>query len=494
MPGKPSNKTALRELEKVRKALSGLKRERDFLNTLLETIPIPVFFKDAEGRYTGCNRAFEDFIGRPRTEIIGKTVYDIAPAELAEMYSRKDLEILQAPQSQTYQWKVRRGDGVIRDVIFDKAPLFDENGAARGLVGIISDISERIMAEAALRDSEERYHALADATFEAVFISEGGICIDANNTAAEMFGYAAGEMIGMRSTDFIAPESRDLVKKNLLSRYEEPYEAVCQRSDGATFHAEIRGKMAEYQGKIVRITVVHNIDDYVRAATALKASKENLQDLSSSLMAAQERERQWIAYTMHDEMAQDLVVLTIELKMMDELLRNDQAPLKEACRRVKAHVVKIIENIRRISHELSPVLIADLGLTTALQLMIEEFTQQTGILAQVEMENVDRSFSPQTDIIVYRIFQEAFTNIRKHAEASRVRVVVKKRLDDVYVSIEDNGRGFATPPDGEVNGPEKRMGLLAMEERARMLGTLLRHYSITGQGTRIVFRIPLAGD
>jgi signal transduction histidine kinase len=210
-------------------------------------------------------------------------------------------------------------------------------------------------------------------------------------------------------------------------------------------------------------------------------------------MAAREREREWIAYTMHDEMAQDLVFLTIELKMMDDLLRDDQAPLKETCRRVKAHVVKIIENIRRISHELSPVLIADLGLSTAIRLMIEEFAQQTGIVVNLEMENIDRSFEPRTDIIVYRIFQEAFTNIRKHADATRVRVVVKKRADDVYVSIEDNGKGFVMDRAADGNGSEIKMGFLAMEERARMLGTLLKHYSISGQGTRIIFSIPVAG-
>jgi signal transduction histidine kinase len=125
--------------------------------------------------------------------------------------------------------------------------------------------------------------------------------------------------------------------------------------------------------------------------------------------------------------------------------------------------------------------------------MIEEFTQQTGIIVHLEMENIDRSFEPRTDIIVYRIFQEAFTNIRKHADATRVRVVVNKRADDVYVSIEDNGKGFVMDRAADGNGSEIKMGFLAMEERARMLGTLLKHYSISGQGTRIIFSIPVAG-
>jgi PAS domain S-box-containing protein len=171
MEDKPAYDALTRELDATRKELEALKRERDFLNTLLETIPVPLFFKDADGRYTGCNRAFEDFIGKGRDQIIGSTVYDIAPAELAEIYHQKDREILGGRHPQSYQWKVQRGDGSSRDVIFDKALLFDERGEVSGLIGIISDITEPIRAERALRESEERYHALADATFEAVFIT-----------------------------------------------------------------------------------------------------------------------------------------------------------------------------------------------------------------------------------------------------------------------------------------------------------------------------------
>jgi PAS domain S-box-containing protein len=489
-PPKPTYEELERELAVCRKDIAALKNQRDFLNTLLETIPSPVFFKNADGIYTGCNRAFEEFIGKQRDEIIGGTVYDMGPSEIVEKYQEKDQEILQTSHTQKYQWKIRSGDGSLRDVIFDKAPLFDENGRISGLIGIISDITQRIEAERALRESEERYHALADATFEAVFISENGVCIDANDTAAEMFGYSHDEMIGKFGTDFIAPESMDIAKLNMLSGYGKPYEAVGLRKDGTTFAVEIRGKMAEYKGRTVRITVVHDIDDYTRAAAALKESEKNLHYLSSSLMAAQERERQWIAYTMHDEMAQDLVVLTIELKLMDDVLRDDQEPLKETCRRVKKHVVKIIENIRNISHELSPVLIEDLGLSTAIRLLVEDFTQQTNMIVNLEMENIDKLFPPKTEIIVYRIFQEAFTNIRKHSQATHVRVVLRKRPNDVYVSVEDNGKGFPMKETSAGDGPKKKLGFIAMEERARMLGTIIKRYSLIGQGTRIVFSIP----
>ncbi len=144
------------------------------------------------------------------------------------------------------------------------------------MAALEKEIQERKNAEEALWKSEERYRALADATFEAIFISIKGICIETNRMATEMFGYDYDELIGIFGTDVIAPESRELVKHNMLSGYEEPYEAVAQRKDGSTFHAEIRGKMTQYKGQIVRVTVVHDINDRKEAEVALRESEETL--------------------------------------------------------------------------------------------------------------------------------------------------------------------------------------------------------------------------
>ena len=138
------------------------------------------------------------------------------------------------------------------------------------------EIKERWRAEDALWKSDERYRALSDATFEAIFISENGICIETNQRATEMFGYAYDELIGIFGTDVIAPESKDLVKHNMLSGYEGLYEVVAMRKDRSTFHAEIRGKMMEYKGRKVRVTVVHDIDKRKRAEEASRHSEKTL--------------------------------------------------------------------------------------------------------------------------------------------------------------------------------------------------------------------------
>ncbi|HOJ96389.1 MAG TPA: PAS domain S-box protein [Methanospirillum sp.] len=109
-------------------AQDSLINQKLFLDRLIETIPSPIFYKDKKGRYTGCNHAFEEYIGRTKEEIIGKTVYDIAQKDLADIYYAKDKELLDGPKTQSYESRVQYADGTLHDVIFKKATLLDQNG------------------------------------------------------------------------------------------------------------------------------------------------------------------------------------------------------------------------------------------------------------------------------------------------------------------------------------------------------------------------------
>ena len=130
--------------DQAESAEDSLRHQRDLLNILMETIPNPLFHKDVAGRYTGCNRAFETFIGKPRQQIIGKTAFDLAPPAIAERYQQQDQELFNHPGTQSYEWKVIRADGDTRDVVFNKATITDTGGKVIGLVGIISDITDLV--------------------------------------------------------------------------------------------------------------------------------------------------------------------------------------------------------------------------------------------------------------------------------------------------------------------------------------------------------------
>ncbi len=139
-----------------RKLRDYMRHQVDFLQTLIDTIPAPVFYKDRRGRYLGCNRAFEEFLGIEKDEIRGKTVYDLAPSELAEIYFSKDEELFRNPGFQEYQSSVKDKEGLLRDVIFYKSAFLDDRGEVGGIIGVILDITERVRMEDELKGSRGR--------------------------------------------------------------------------------------------------------------------------------------------------------------------------------------------------------------------------------------------------------------------------------------------------------------------------------------------------
>jgi len=141
----------IEDITEQKKFETALKEQTDFSNALIETISNPIFYKDLHGYYTGCNKAFENFLGKSRSDIIGKTVYDMGPKEIADKYYEKDRLLFENPGKQRYEWKAKTSDGVPKDVIFDKATLHDANGNVTGLVGVISDITERKRSEDLIR-------------------------------------------------------------------------------------------------------------------------------------------------------------------------------------------------------------------------------------------------------------------------------------------------------------------------------------------------------
>lgn len=131
-----------RDITDYKSALIKLRENEEMFRTLLNNAPLPIFYKNVNGKYLGCNEEFEVFLGLSEAEIIGKTVYDIAPAGLADLYKEKDLELFKTGGTQIYEWKAKKNDGSMRDIIYHKAALYDYLGNITGLIGVIVDVTE----------------------------------------------------------------------------------------------------------------------------------------------------------------------------------------------------------------------------------------------------------------------------------------------------------------------------------------------------------------
>jgi PAS domain S-box-containing protein len=143
-----------------------LEGQRRFLQTLMDSMPVPVFYKNREGIYTGCNTEFEKYTGKPRDEIIGRSVYDLWPKNMADIYYNADAVVLESAQTQQYEASAPYADGNVHEVVFYKAPYYDDKGRVIGLIGAFLDITERKSSEKAIRKSEKQYRSLFENMLE----------------------------------------------------------------------------------------------------------------------------------------------------------------------------------------------------------------------------------------------------------------------------------------------------------------------------------------
>ena len=243
---------------------------------LLRHAPTAIYEIDTINlRFKSVNDAMCRFLGYTQGELLSMNPLDILSKDSLEDHRNRMARIIASEKvSTTFEHKIKAKNGREYWALFNSRFKYQNGTLIRAAV-VVHDITDRKLAEEALRESEKRYHALADATFEAIFISRNGYCLDANQQAARMFGYDHDELIGIFGTDVIAPESKEIVKRHMLNDYKAPYEVIAQKKDGTRFHVEIRGRMARYQGRKVRITVVQDIDERKIAEEALlKVHKE----------------------------------------------------------------------------------------------------------------------------------------------------------------------------------------------------------------------------
>jgi signal transduction histidine kinase len=197
---------------------------------------------------------------------------------------------------------------------------------------------------------------------------------------------------------------------------------------------------------------------------------------------------------LHDELGQALIALKLRLSSIQRKLRKDQKVLRDECEYTQESIEQIIENVRRLSQDLSPYLLETLGFTAALQRLIDDLAKYHKIETSLDTADIDNFISQERQLIIYRIFQEALTNIRRHAQATRISVAIKKEKDSLSFWVEDDGKGFDVKQAMIRDSGEKGLGLAAMEERIRMLGGFLDIWSEVGKGTRISFTIPVSKE
>jgi len=349
-----------------KQAEDALKQSEVFLNTLINSIPIPVFYKNRDGRYVGFNKAFETFFGATKEQLVGKTVFDINPPELAKIYHAKDNELFESGGEQHYEAQVKNTFGVTRDVIFSKAALTDSKGTVSGLIGTIYDITERKQAEYKLYESEERYRLIAENTADTIAVFD----LNLNPTycspsVLKLRGLTVEEVLTQTLDQLLTPDS--LQKASMLlaeqmalesSGTADPartilieLEEYCK--DGSTIWVELSlSFLRDINLKPTAIlTVERNITDRKKAEEQIKhlATHDLLTDLPSLRFA---KDRMSVALNMAHRYKKAVAVMFIDLdgfKDVNDTLGHDAGDyvLQQVAQRVLS-CVRETDTVTRI--------------------------------------------------------------------------------------------------------------------------------------------------
>jgi PAS domain S-box-containing protein len=244
------------------------------------------------------------------------------------------------------------------------------------------------------------------------------------------------------------------------------------------------------QGQVDFIsTIGRDISDLKRAEEALEKSEQKLRFLATQILVVQEQERRRLCRELHDGLGQALLVFKLQLRDIQGKLPGECQELRRDADYALQYIDEIIQDIRRLSHNLSPTILEDLGLIAAIRNLCDDFKRLHDLELLLDLDEVEGLVPRESQINIYRIFQEALTNISKYAKAQRVQLAVKKKDGEIAFAIEDDGAGFNVEEVLARDAADRGLGLAAMDERVRILGGTLTISSKGGEGTRITFTV-----
>ena len=342
-----------------------------------------------------------------------------------------------------------------------------------------------------MTESEGRYRELFDNVNDAIFVvspeGEGrGTFIEANSVAYKSLGYCKEEILRLTPADldeYYALGQKGGDNAPLL------FETVVQDKNGKKIPVEVHSHHFQLSGRPTILSIVRDITVRKQSEAKLLESEQQLRKLAAQLLKIQEIERSRISRELHDELGQSMMLLKFQVSAIQKKL-TDPATRKDSSE-VLGNIDATIENIRRLAKDLNPPVLENLGLSAAVRFLLEEFGKSSNIAVAADIDEVNDLLAPQMQRHIYRIFQEALTNIGRHAQARQVKAMIKGAEQCISLLIQDDGKGFEVDEVLADHSKTRRFGLATIKERVQLIGGSLDITSELGSGTKITFTVPV---
>jgi len=480
-----------------KRAAERLRSSEQRYRTLFEGANDAIFIMDQD-RFVDCNQmALKMFWCETKEEVVGRTAWEFGPPTQPDgQDSRSKGEPLigaaLAGEPQRFYWKCKRKDGALIDTEMSLSRM--DLVSKVYVQAAVRDITARRQAEEALRESEERFKAIAEATPITMAITRmaDGQILYANDNFFQTFGLAGSGIAEISTPDvYVHPSDRQLLLQALRRDGKlVGHELELKRADGTRFWVLGAFQVLTFDGEEAIFGSLHDITDRKRMEKQLRASEEQLRSLAKRLAQSEETERQRLSRELHDRTGQELAALGISLNLLRGQLAEEGLP--EAADRLDDaldQVEQTARHVRDLMSDLRPAVLDDYGVPAALRWYADQFTKRTGVSLDVAEHGEVPRMPRDLETALFRIAQEALTNVAKHARAKKATVSLSATERGVEMAVTDDGAGFDV--DEQARSTEGgRWGMVTMRERALAVGGSLQVESKPGKGTRVTAEVP----
>lgn len=446
--------------------------------------------KPCDYRFLEMNPSFEKITGLKITDICGKRVLEVLPnAERywIEIYGKVAITG-KSKRFENYSQELNK--------YFEVVAYSPEKGK---FVTIVRDITEHKQAEEKIKESESIFRSIFETAQDGILLLKNSAIIDCNEVTLKLFNCKKEDLIGKSPTD-LSPKrqpnkqnSVDLAIQKIndaLAGISQQFEWTHSRKGGGNFTVIVNLNRLIVNNEYLLLGIVHDISERIKYEKRIVKSETQLRKYANHLQEVREEERLYISRELHDNLGQSLTALRIDMFRLAKKSSDTAHPklieLNNEIHQVITYVDSVIQSVRKISRELRPGIIQDLGLLTAIEYQSIDFQKRSGIQCEYYSEIDKLQLNPNDAIGVYRIVQEALTNVLRHAKATKVIISVIKKRKEVVIKVVDNGIGIID----NVVRVHRSLGILGMNERAAIFGGKLSIKGEPNKGTTVTLTIP----